>query len=52
MRDDATIIGRCCGTTPGRIRHVVEKVTPLKPRATQEHPVGLRISGLPFELAL
>jgi 5-methyltetrahydrofolate--homocysteine methyltransferase len=45
------IVGGCCGTTPEHIRHVVQEVAGVPPRAIPERPTAMRLSGLePFEL--
>ena len=46
------ILGGCCGTTPEHIRHIVQAVKGMKPRAIPVRPRAMRLSGLePFELA-
>jgi 5-methyltetrahydrofolate--homocysteine methyltransferase len=40
------ITGGCCGTTPDHIKHIVEAVTPFKPRLLPAIEPRLRLSGL------
>ena len=44
------ILGGCCGTTPGHIRAIAERVKGLPPRDIPVREKKLRLSGLePFE---
>ncbi|HUZ13993.1 MAG TPA: homocysteine S-methyltransferase family protein [Caulobacteraceae bacterium] len=46
------IVGGCCGTTPGHIRHLAAAVAALPPRPVPEHRPAMRLAGLEaFELA-
>ena len=46
------IVGGCCGTTPGHIAAIAERVRASAPRSPQPAPAKMRLSGLePFELS-
>ncbi|MEM1289304.1 MAG: methionine synthase, partial [Pseudomonadota bacterium] len=45
------IVGGCCGTTPDHIRAIQQAVVSHPPRAVEQPPTMLRLSGLePFDL--
>ena len=46
------VVGGCCGTTPGHIHAIVERVKGVKPRAVPQIMPQMRLSGLePFVLS-
>ena len=46
------VVGGCCGTTPGHIHAIVERVKGVKPRAVPQIKPQMRLSGLePFVLS-
>ncbi len=40
------VVGGCCGTTPGHIRAIRNRLEKYPPRQPASHPTGLRLSGL------